>query len=159
MGSEGVVGAAQNKSVQPSPVGGKEPLQHIYGPPGVYFAGFHDLHQPGGGNLVNIAGHVVAVQQPGELFLGQCHGRRHNTDTAAGISVCRQLQGRLNAHNNEIGVFFPQLLYGGGGGGVAGDNQSLQPTGHELFRHRKAQRLDLGPGADAIGRIGGIAVI
>ena len=153
------MGAAQNQGVQPSPVGGEELLQHIDGPAGVNPARLHNLHQPGRRYFIDIAGDVVAVQQPGEFFLRQGHGRRHNADAAAGVPVRRQLQGRLDAHDDKIRVLFPQVLHGGGGSRIAGDDQGFQPPGHKLFRHGKAQRPDLRLGADAVGSVGGVAVI
>ena len=91
VGGEGVVGAAQNQGVQPPPVGGEELLQHIDGPAGIHLSGLHNFHQSGGWDFIDVAGNVVAVEQPGEFLLGKRHGRCHNADPAAGIPVRRQL--------------------------------------------------------------------
>ena len=85
------MGAAQNQGVQPPPVGDEELLQHIDGPAGIHLSGLHDFHKPGGRDFIDVAGDVIAVQQPGELLLGKGHGRCHNADPAAGVAVRRQL--------------------------------------------------------------------
>ena len=79
---------------------------------------------------------------------------------AAGELVRRQLQGRLDADDDEVGVLRPELLDGRRGGSVAGHHQSLHGVlGGQLVSRRQGQRLDLRSGPGAIGGVGGVAEI
>ena len=153
------MGAAQHQGVQPPPVGVEELLEHIDILSGIHQAMLHNLHQPGRRDLIDAALRFIPAHKPGELLFPQGHGGGHHPDAAAGEPVRRQLQGRFDAHNDQVRVPFPQVADGCRRGSVAGHHQGLQPPGHQLFRHRQAQAFHLFPGAGAVGGVGGVAVV
>ena len=70
-----------------------------------------------------------------------------------------QLEGGFDAYDDGIGPALAENVDGGGGGGIAGDDHRLDSAGHEGFNVAEGQFADLGGGAGAVGRIGGVTEI
>ena len=73
--------------------------------------------------------------------------------------IRRQLQGRLNADDNGIGVSLPKGGNGRGGCRIAGNDDRLYPPLQHRAKCRKGQRPHRLPGAGAIGRVSRITVV
>ena len=62
-------------------------------------------------------------------------------------------------HWMDVRVFFPQNSNGGRGGGVAGDDQGLTASCHQLFCHGEGKFSNFLRSFFSIGGIGGITEI
>ena len=74
--------------------------------------------------------------------------------------VRRNLQGRFDAHHNQLRVGGPDVVHSRRCGGVAGDDQGFQGVLRQKLSHsRQGQRPDFFCGAAAVGSVGGVAIV
>ena len=153
------MGAAQNQSIQLTLIGIQKTVQQRLGFRTFCFSGFDQLHQTGSGYFFHTAIRKT-VQQLVKFFLPQGYLGGHHADAPTGEPVCRQLQRRLDAHYDEIGIFPAEDLNGGGSGGIAGDHQRLYGI---LLRQMpggsKGKPAHILRRTAAIGGVGAIAII
>ena len=74
----------------------------------------------------------------------------------SGRGTCRRVDDLDDRNSPSQGVALPRIVQDGRRGGVAGDDEQLDPSVHELVHDAQSQRPDLGDVPGTIGTVGGV---
>ena len=155
------MGAAQDHGVRAAlGIGFQDPPEVGLQGGAVGLSPLHELHQLRAGQADDPA---AAFHPPG-------HGRKflfpqgglggHDHHRPAGVPVGGRLQGGLDADDGQLRPGGPQRPYGGGGGGVAGDDRGLEIVlGLKAGQILQGQGPDLLRGPGTVGGVDGVAEV
>ena len=123
------------------------------------FPALDKLHQPFARQADDLRLIVKLTLECLKFLLPDGHGRGHDQNSAAGVFFYGWLERGLCSDHGNVRVCLPQQADGGGCCRVAGHDDGFGSGAYQMFRRRKAQRLDLRFALDAVGRVERVAVV